>query len=109
MDIMHHMLYYEFNALYTQSYNIISLDHEVNMQRINVTVSRQIFKITAYLLKIIYYVYKTPHTSIEWMQTLKFKNVYMHVQYILSKFINNDLYTISTAIIMLRYEFDYTF
>ena len=43
------------------------------------------------------------------MQTLKFKNVYMHVQYTLSKFINNDLYTISTAIIMLRYEFDYTF
>ena len=68
-------------------------------------------KITAYLLKKnIHYVYKTPHTYIEWMQKLKFKNVYMHVHYYtLSKFIDNDFYTISTAIIMLRYEFDYTF
>ena len=81
------------------------------MQQNNVTVSRQIFKITAYSLKIIHYVYKTPQTYIEWMQTLKFKNVYIHVPYTLSKFINNDFYCtkFSTTIIMLRYEFDYTF
>ena len=57
MDIMHHMLYYDL-VYYTHNiYNIISL----NMQQNNVTVGRQIFKITAYSLKIIHYVYKLGH------------------------------------------------
>ena len=56
MDIMHHMLYYDL-VYYTHNiYNIISL----NMQQNNVTFGRQIFKITAYSLKIIHYVYKHP-------------------------------------------------
>ena len=62
------------------------------MQQNNVTVGRQIFRITAYSLEIIHYVYKTPQTYIERMQTLKFENVYIHVPYTLSKFIINDYY-----------------
>ena len=61
MDIMYPMLIMYQCTIHT-IYNIISLNHEVNMQQNNVTVGRQIFKITAYSLKIIHYVYKnTPN------------------------------------------------
>ena len=78
------------------------------MQQNNVTVSRQIFKNTAYSLKIIHYVYKTPHTYIEWMQTLKFKNAYIHVQYTLGKFINNDFYYTKFQLLSLCYAMNLT-